>query len=57
MNIRVKESTKKQNIKNESPKNIIAIGDYYLLWRFDSRNITGLVNLQPILYVIGKGKN
>lgn len=57
MNIRVKESTKKQNIKNESPKNIIAIGDYYLLWRFDSRSIAGLVNLQPILCVIGKGKN
>lgn len=57
MNIRVKESTKKQNIKNESPKNIIAIGDYYLLWRFDSRNITGLADLQPILCAIGKGKN
>lgn len=57
MNIRVKESTKKQNIKNESPKNIIAIGDYYLLWRFDSRDITGLADLQPILCVIGKGKN
>lgn len=57
MNIRVKKSTKKQNIKNESPKNIIAIGDSYLLWRFDSRSITGLVNLQPILCAIGKGKN
>ncbi len=57
MNIRLKESTKKQNIKNEPPKNIIAIGDSYLLWRFDSRNITGLANLQPILCAIGKGKN
>ncbi len=57
MNIRVKESTKKQNIKNEPPKNIIAIGDSYLLWRFDSRSIAGLVNLQPILCAIGKGKN
>lgn len=57
MSIRVKKSTKKQNIKNESAKNIIAIGDSYLLWRFNSRDITGLVNLQPILCAIGKGKN
>lgn len=57
MNIHLKKSTKKQNIKNESPKNIVAIGDSYLLWRFDSRGITELVNLQPILCAIGKGKN
>lgn len=57
MNMRLKKSTKNQNIKNESPKNIVAIGDSYLLWRFDSRSIAGLVNLQPILCAIGKGKN
>jgi hypothetical protein len=57
MNKYVKKSTKKQIIKNESPKNIVAVGGHYLLWRFDSRSIAGMANLQPILCAIGKGKN
>lgn len=57
MNNNLKKSNKKQNIKNESPKNIIAIGSSYLLWRFDSRSANWMANLQPVLCTVGKGKN
>lgn len=57
MNNSLKKSNKKQKIKNESPKNIIAIGGSYLLWRFDSRGANWMANLQPVLCTVGKGKN
>lgn len=57
MNNSLKKSNKKQKIKNESQKNIIAIGDSYLLWRFDSRGANWMANLQPVLCTVGKGKN